>query len=153
MPVQQPIPRPPAQNQKPRLAITCPTSGQTAEPLSADEIDTIIDGYRDAAQKAVAAGVDILEIQGGHGYLMSQFLNGKSNQRSDIYGENRLLFAEKVLVIYGGKFCYVNVDEPTRLMQNIIEEQGPRVGRIQAYPVSLDRFKLLIIEGAKNLAP
>jgi len=40
--------------------------------------------------------------------------------------------AEKVLVIYGGKFCYVNVDEPTRLMQTIIVEQGPRVGRIQA---------------------
>ncbi len=38
----------------------------------------------------------------------------------------------KVLVIYGGKFCYVNVDEPTRLMQNIIEEQGPGVARIQA---------------------
>jgi len=40
--------------------------------------------------------------------------------------------AEKVLVVYGGKFCYVNVDEPTRLMQTIIQEQGPRVGRIQA---------------------
>jgi len=40
--------------------------------------------------------------------------------------------ADKVLVIYGGKFCYVNVDEPTRLMQNIIEEQGPGVARIQA---------------------
>jgi len=40
--------------------------------------------------------------------------------------------AEKVLVVYGGKFCYVNVDEPTRLMQTIIREQGPGVGRIQA---------------------
>lgn len=40
--------------------------------------------------------------------------------------------AEKVLVVYGGKFCYVNVDEPTRLMQTIIKEQGPGVGRIQA---------------------
>jgi len=40
--------------------------------------------------------------------------------------------AEKVIVIYGGKFCYVNVDEPTRLMQNIIEEQGHGVARIQA---------------------
>ena len=40
--------------------------------------------------------------------------------------------ADKVLVVYGGKFCYVNVDEPTRLMQTIIQEQGPRVGRIQA---------------------
>lgn len=39
---------------------------------------------------------------------------------------------EKVIVIYGGKFCYVNMDEPTRLMQTIIEEQGPTVARIQA---------------------
>jgi hypothetical protein len=39
---------------------------------------------------------------------------------------------EKVVVIYGGKFCYVNVDEPTRLMQTIIEEQGPSVARIDA---------------------
>ena len=39
---------------------------------------------------------------------------------------------DKVLVVYGGKFCYVNVDEPTRLMQNIVEEQGAGVARIQA---------------------
>jgi len=39
---------------------------------------------------------------------------------------------DKVLVIYGGKFCYVNIDEPLRLMQTIIEEQGPGVARINA---------------------
>ncbi len=39
---------------------------------------------------------------------------------------------DRVIVVYGGKFCYVNVDEPTRTMQNIIEEQGPGVKRIQA---------------------
>jgi len=38
----------------------------------------------------------------------------------------------KVLVVYGGKFCYVNVDQPTRLMQTIIKEQGPGVTRIRA---------------------
>ncbi|MDM8549877.1 DUF1638 domain-containing protein [Desulfobacterales bacterium HSG2] len=38
----------------------------------------------------------------------------------------------KVLVIYGGKFCYVNVDDPTRTMQKIIEEEGAGVARIQA---------------------
>ena len=37
-----------------------------------------------------------------------------------------------VLVVYGGKFCYVNVDEPTRLMQTIISELGPSVARIDA---------------------
>jgi len=38
----------------------------------------------------------------------------------------------KVLVVYGGKFCYVNADEPTRTMRMIIQEQGPGVARIEA---------------------
>jgi len=40
--------------------------------------------------------------------------------------------ADKIIVIYGGKFCYVNADEPTRTMQEIIEAQGPQVTRINA---------------------
>jgi hypothetical protein len=40
--------------------------------------------------------------------------------------------AGKVLVVYGGKFCYVNADEPTRTMQQIISEQGSGVARIDA---------------------
>ncbi len=39
---------------------------------------------------------------------------------------------EKVVVIYGGKYCYVNPDAPTRLMQTIIQEQGPQVARVDA---------------------
>ena len=38
----------------------------------------------------------------------------------------------KVIVVYGGKFCYVNPDEPTRLMQTIVGEQGAQVVRIDA---------------------
>ena len=38
----------------------------------------------------------------------------------------------KVVVVYGGKYCYVNADQPTRLMKHIIEEQGPGVARIDA---------------------
>jgi hypothetical protein len=40
--------------------------------------------------------------------------------------------ASKVIVIYGGKFCYVNADEPTRTMKTIIEELGHEVVRIKA---------------------
>ena len=39
---------------------------------------------------------------------------------------------DRVLVVYGGKFCYVNADEPLRTMRTIIEEQGPGVERIEA---------------------
>ena len=40
--------------------------------------------------------------------------------------------ADNVLVIYGGKFCYVNIHEPERTMRKIIDEQGLHVKRIEA---------------------
>jgi len=76
--------------------VTCPTSGLTAEELTSDEIRVIIEGYRVAVQTAVSANFDLIEIQGGHGYLLSQFLNEKINQRSDRYGQDPLLFATEV---------------------------------------------------------
>ncbi|MBW2005305.1 MAG: DUF1638 domain-containing protein [Deltaproteobacteria bacterium] len=39
--------------------------------------------------------------------------------------------ADKIIVVYGGKFCYVNADEPTRTMKTIIKEQGENVTRVQ----------------------
>jgi hypothetical protein len=39
---------------------------------------------------------------------------------------------DKVLVVYGGKFCYVNADKPLRTMRAIIQEQGAGVVRIEA---------------------
>jgi hypothetical protein len=39
---------------------------------------------------------------------------------------------DKVIVVYGGKYCYVNPDDPLRTMQQIVEEQGPGVVRVQA---------------------
>lgn len=39
---------------------------------------------------------------------------------------------DKIIVVYGGKYCYVNADNPTRTMRKIIEEQGPNVVRIEA---------------------
>ncbi len=40
--------------------------------------------------------------------------------------------AKGVIVVYGGKYCYVNSDEPTRLMKSVVSEHGPNVARIQA---------------------
>jgi hypothetical protein len=41
-------------------------------------------------------------------------------------------FAEKVIVVYGGKFCYINASDPYRSIDRIIEEQGPGIARINA---------------------
>jgi len=39
---------------------------------------------------------------------------------------------DRVLVVYGGQFCYINAKEPERTMRDIITEQGPNVSRINA---------------------
>ncbi len=56
-------------------------------------------GFVMAAKNAIAAGFDGVEIHGANGYLVDQFINTASNQRSDVYGgspENRGRFAIEV---------------------------------------------------------
>ncbi|MFY3985927.1 alkene reductase [Achromobacter xylosoxidans] len=60
--------------------------------LSIDEIGVIVADYRQAARNAIEAGMDGVEIHAGNGYLLDQFINSNSNQRTDSYGgsiENR----------------------------------------------------------------
>ena len=71
--------------------------GNVSDALTEQEIEVIFGGYESAAKKAREAGFDVIEIQGGHGYLISQFLNGKLNKRKDRYGRDRLLFARNAL--------------------------------------------------------
>jgi 2,4-dienoyl-CoA reductase-like NADH-dependent reductase (Old Yellow Enzyme family)/thioredoxin reductase len=77
--------------------VTCASTGQESDGLTEEEIEMILDAYKSAAEKAVTAGFDLIEIQGGHGYLISQFLNAKINKRTDRFGQDRLLFARQVL--------------------------------------------------------
>ncbi len=55
-------------------------------------ISQVIREYGNAAELALAAGFDAIEVHAGHGYLLSQFLCQKVNRRKDEYGgplENR----------------------------------------------------------------
>jgi 2,4-dienoyl-CoA reductase-like NADH-dependent reductase (Old Yellow Enzyme family)/thioredoxin reductase len=71
--------------------------GNVSEALTEEDIEIILGGYKSAAEKAQEAGFDVIEIQGGHGYLISQFLNRKLNKREDRYGRDRLLFAREAI--------------------------------------------------------
>ena len=77
--------------------VVCPVTGKEAKALTEEQISSIMQGYGLAAERAVEAGFDAIEMQCGHGYLISQFLNAKINKRTDRYGENRLLFAGEAL--------------------------------------------------------
>jgi len=56
------------------------------QALSLAEIEWIIAGYANAAARAQRAGFDAVEIHGGHGYLIAQFLSPLTNCRCDRYG-------------------------------------------------------------------
>ncbi len=58
----------------------------TPRPLTRDEIKLTVRDYADAAQRAVRAGFDGVEIHGANGYLIDQFLRDGSNTRTDEYG-------------------------------------------------------------------
>lgn len=70
-------------------------------PLETDEIARVVEDFAKAAENAIAAGFDGVEIHGANGYLVEQFLNGAVNDRTDRYGsqtiENRIRFALDVV--------------------------------------------------------
>ncbi|MFK4807588.1 NADH:flavin oxidoreductase/NADH oxidase [Microbacterium sp. ZW CA_36] len=73
-----------------------------AQPLALDHagIDRIVADFASAARRAVAAGFQVLELHGAHGYLLHQFLSPLSNRRDDEYGgslENRARLLLRVL--------------------------------------------------------
>lgn len=80
----------------------------TPRALELAEIADIVEAYRNGAENAKAAGFDGVEIHGANGYLLDQFLQSKTNQRTDIYGgslENRarllLEVTDAVIEVWG----------------------------------------------------
>ncbi|MEJ5376704.1 MAG: FAD-dependent oxidoreductase [bacterium] len=66
--------------------LRCPTIRGEVEVLDQAGIQRIVKLFGDAAQRAVEAGFELVEIHGAHGYLINQFLSGFSNIREDEYG-------------------------------------------------------------------
>lgn len=68
--------------------------------LEISEIQTIVEQFKQAAIRAKAAGFDGVELHGANGYLIDQFLQTSTNQRTDSYGgsvENRARFLLEVM--------------------------------------------------------
>lgn len=61
---------------------------QIPQELSSQEIGEIITAFRTAAERALTAGFEWLEIHAAHGYLIHSFYSPLSNQRSDEWGGN-----------------------------------------------------------------
>jgi 2,4-dienoyl-CoA reductase-like NADH-dependent reductase (Old Yellow Enzyme family) len=108
--------------------------------LSVDEIQAIIQEYRQAALNAIEAGFDGIELHGANGYLIDQFIHASSNQRTDVYGgslENRSRFVLEVIAAVanaigpqkigirfspGGDFPGIQDDSPVDTFSYIVGE-------------------------------
>ncbi|KAI6171683.1 hypothetical protein M3Y98_00889400 [Aphelenchoides besseyi] len=70
------------------------------KPLTIQEIQTeVVDRFVYAAKELQAAGFDGIELHGAHGYLLTQFLSAKINDRTDEYGgsvQNRVRIVEEI---------------------------------------------------------
>ncbi|MFT4826681.1 MAG: 2,4-dienoyl-CoA reductase (NADPH2) [Halioglobus sp.] len=54
--------------------------------MTLDDIDELVGLFTRAAARAMASGFDAIEIHGGHGYIISEFLSPRTNNRDDEYG-------------------------------------------------------------------
>lgn len=73
---------------------------ETPRALETDEVSSIVEDYRRAAERAKAAGFDGVEIHSANGYLIDEFLQSKTNHRSDRYGgslEDRYRFLDEIV--------------------------------------------------------
>jgi N-ethylmaleimide reductase len=75
---------------------------ETPRALETHEIPEIVEQFRLGAENAKAAGFDGVELHGAFGYLIDQFLQDGSNQRTDEYGgsiEKRSLTPHKIALL------------------------------------------------------
>lgn len=92
--------------------------------LSREEIPQVVERWGQAAARADAAGFDVLEIHGAHGYLIHQFLSPHSNRRNDEYGgseANRMRFAVEIVECVRANWP---VDKPLFMRLSVEDDAG-----------------------------
>ncbi|MFH8467850.1 FAD-dependent oxidoreductase [Streptomyces sp. NPDC017991] len=81
-------------------ALQAPISPHTPRALTDDEVEQTIDDYARTARLAKSAGYDGVEIMGSEGYLINEFIAGRTNRRDDRWGgsyENRTRFPLEIV--------------------------------------------------------
>ncbi|UUZ81529.1 NADPH dehydrogenase NamA [Paenibacillus sp. P26] len=70
-------------------AIPFDEKSKTPDEMTIQQIEETIAAFAAGARRAKAAGFDVIEIHGAHGYLINEFLSPLSNRRTDAYGGDR----------------------------------------------------------------
>jgi anthraniloyl-CoA monooxygenase len=71
--------------------------GAVPKEMDAADLARVRDAFAAGAARAAAAGVDVLELDFAHGYLVASFISPLANHRDDAYGADPLRFPREVL--------------------------------------------------------
>lgn len=118
-------------------AVAFPAPGyRVPEALSPAAIARIVEEFAAAARRAVAAGMDLIEIHGAHGYLLHEFLSPLSNRRDDAYGDPTRFPAEVTAAVKSVipatmplfmRVSAVDYDPAGYQLDGLVERLGPLV--------------------------
>lgn len=109
--------------------------------LTVDEIASTAEDFAHAADMAIAAGADAVEIHGANGYLLQQFLAPNANERTDEYGgpiENRTRFTLQVAESVAARIGADRV--------GIRLSPGATLGGLDEGPESADLYRFLVAQ-------
>jgi NADPH2 dehydrogenase len=82
------------------LKPVAPSPAETARELQSREVEDLAEAFASAAERAMKAGFDGVEVHGAHGFLIHQFFSPLTNHRLDKYGgslENRMRFPLEIV--------------------------------------------------------
>jgi 2,4-dienoyl-CoA reductase-like NADH-dependent reductase (Old Yellow Enzyme family) len=124
-----------------------PSARGKTRGLEVGEMHAIADDFVSAAERAVKAGFDGVELHGAHGYLLNQFFTPLLNMRSDEFGgslENRmrfpLLVVKRVRERLGGKLLLY------RLGADDLAPNGTHIEDAVEFAVQLERAGVDVID-------
>jgi 2,4-dienoyl-CoA reductase-like NADH-dependent reductase (Old Yellow Enzyme family) len=100
-------------------ALPSPAHGEMPKAATHEEIDELVSAYAAAAERAVAAGMDGVEIHSAYGgYLLSQWLSPLTNIRDDEYGGSLRNRTRIVLEVADAVRAAVGEDVPVGIQVN-----------------------------------
>jgi 2,4-dienoyl-CoA reductase-like NADH-dependent reductase (Old Yellow Enzyme family) len=121
-------------------------TGKTRE-LTRSEIEGLVEEFVVAAERAIKAGFDGVELHGAHGFLLNQFFSPLLNKRGDEYGgslENRMRFplmvVERVRESVGGRLLLY------RLGADDLAPNGTQVEDSAAFAVKLEQCGVDVVD-------
>jgi len=129
-----------------------PSPSESARELKGGEIKNLVEAFATAADRAMRAGFDGVEVHGAHGFLLNQFFSPVANRRRDKYGgslESRVRFplevVERVKEKVGGRLLLY------RLGSDDLNPEGTQIEDSKKFAVKLEEAGVDIIDVSGGL--